>query len=230
MHNTNVIFSKSEGGLAKIDWKEVGNKFSVKDLKNKYGLIKSLSDVKLSRSDRKKTKQELVLSLVNENSVDLKFNTYKELENYLKLSPELREFVKVLRDALTGMASMMEPYVDKGITFESWSSIVSSREMIKNHEKAKAEAIRQAAMIFRKTQDEWRETTIEMRKNIPMEGLIDTLTAEALPQNVKLEIARLAAEPEIIADKTKNALRKFKADEVKKFELQGTSYELPDVK
>jgi hypothetical protein len=230
MKSTNVLLMKIGGGLATINWVEVGKQFSVKDLSEKYSEIKSLSDSNLSKSDRKKIRQELVLHLVNKKSDSLQFENYKQLENFLKLSPELRDYVKTLRDALTGMASMMTPYVDEAITFESWANIVSSREKIKNHSQAKAEAIRQAAMIFKKSQQEWSEKTEEVMKSVTMEGKIDGLTAETLPEKTKVELSLLTDDPEVIASKTRNALDKHKAGEIKKYENNPTSYELPGAK
>lgn len=230
MLKTKVLYKQNSGGANQVDWEEIAKNFSVKQLKVKFGEIKQLSDDKLSRSDKKKLRQEVMLYFVNEHDPSLKFTKYQELENYLKISPSLRKFIVLLRDALQGMATMMTPYVDKNITFEAWSQIIKSRDIVREHARSKAEAIEQAANIFKAEQKIWAESSIELFKSLPMYGKIDALTAESLPENQKHIIARLTDEPDIVSKKTKAILNEFKASEIKRYELARDSYELPEAK
>jgi hypothetical protein len=199
-------------------------------MQTEYSDIKKLSDLSLSKSDRKKIRQDLILRLYNSLVDDANFQNYNELEAFLTLSKDGRDFVKNLRDAITGLTTMMSDYVDANISFDSWQAICDGREKVKKHNITKAIAIKNAAEVFRNIQNDWTIRDQEVMSTLPTEALIDRLNEEHLPIDTKKEISKYFSDKSVLAEKTKLEIRKFKADQLKEYQANRAGYKLPESK
>lgn len=142
LKNTKALFVATDKEVT-FNFKGLDDRISVKNLRVHFDEIKQITDASLSKSDRKKIRQALVIRLVNElYGFDEEVVDHAQLESLLKNSSALREFVKSIRGAITGMTTMMGDYVDKGISFDSWQKITEGRDTLKAHNKTKAETIK----------------------------------------------------------------------------------------
>jgi hypothetical protein len=204
------------------------DRISVKNLRKHFDEIKQITDASLSKSDRKKIRQTLVIRLVNElYGFDEEVLDHAQLESLLKNSSGLREFVKGIRGAITGMTTMMGDYVDKGISFDSWQKITEGRDTLKAHYKTKAEKIKKAAKVLRDVQAEALELDESVIKTLPMEAKIDLLSSNSLPEELKFQLSKLASDDVKHAEASKKMVASLRASEITKYQNDPSGYELP---
>jgi len=220
----------STAGNSGINFRKVGLVVSTQELKNQFSNIKKLANIQLAKNDRKKVRQDIILAIVNIKNIGVEFTSYEQLAQYSKTSVELRELIKVIKDAVTGLSSMMDDYRDKNITFESWHHIVQGRDEVKKFNQDKSEVIRLKALELTALQEDYKEKEKQLLNTLPMESKIDHLTIETIPKDRKVDLSKIVGDISKLSSETRRQLNIFKAEELKKYENSPGVYVLPERK
>lgn len=227
LKNTFVNF-KQFGSDSTVDFSLLNKKITVNKLKPHFSKMQKIVKSDETKSNRQKIKQDIIVSLVNElYGYDRNVANFDQLKILLDTSSKLRSFVKDVRNAITGMTTMMEAYVDSGITFDSWQAIIDGRDKLKAHNKDKAAKIKVAAAAFKQVQLDILAVETNILATLSMESKIDLLTKNELDQSVKHDLSEMTGTSEALAKATAAAIDKLRATELAKYQINKGSYKLP---